>query len=66
MDELLKLMHDTANPVNSIKGLVALLKKGNLTKEETKKAHNGIREKADEINAVMDAYFKSRRLNLNN
>ena len=61
MNELLKLMHDTSSPVNSIKSLVDLIKQGKLTKEETEKAHDGIKEKANEINLVMDEYFKSSR-----
>jgi K+-sensing histidine kinase KdpD len=62
MNELLQLMHDTMSPVNTIKGAVDLLKKsllpnGEFSKEDTLKLLNGIEDRANKLNEVLDAYY---------
>jgi nitrogen-specific signal transduction histidine kinase len=61
MDELLQLMHDTMNPVAGIKGAAELLKSGNVSPEDTKKLLDAISDRADRLNAVLDAYYIRRR-----
>ncbi len=56
-NELLQLMHDATGPVNTIKGAVELLKKGDLSPEETKRMLTAIEERADRLIEVMDAYY---------
>lgn len=63
---LLQLMHDTMSPVNTIKGATDLLKKsllpnGQFSKEDTLKLLNGISERADKLNEVLDAYYVSQK-----
>jgi signal transduction histidine kinase len=50
-------MHDATGPVNTIKGAVELLKKGDLSPEETKRMLTAIEERADRLIEVMDAYY---------
>jgi nitrogen-specific signal transduction histidine kinase len=61
MDELLKLMHDTMSPVAAIKGAAELLKRDELSTEDTEKLLNTISDKADLLNAILDAYYISQR-----
>jgi nitrogen-specific signal transduction histidine kinase len=61
MDELLQLMHDTMNPVAGIKGAAELLKNGDVNPEDTKKLLDAITDRADRLNAVLDAYYIKRR-----
>ena len=64
MDELLKLMHDTMSPVNTIKGAIDLIQEGRLSKEEFNKLCDGIRERANSLNAILDSYFTNERSKL--
>lgn len=61
MNDLLKLMHDTMSPVATIKGAVTLLKKGVLSPEETKKMLDAIETRADKLNEILDAFYKSEK-----
>lgn len=54
-------MHDTMSPVNTIKGSVALLKKGNLSPEDTAKLLDAIEERANALNTILDAYWFSQK-----
>jgi len=63
MDKLLKLMHDTMSPVATIKGSVQLMKEGKLTPEETIKLLDAIEERADRLNATLDAFYVQMRKN---
>lgn len=60
-NSLLQLMHDTMSPVNTIKGSVDLLKQGGLSAEETNKLLDAIKERADKLNEVLDAYYVSQK-----
>jgi len=62
MDELLKLMHDTMNPVATILGAVELLKnKPDISDEDRVKLLDEIEQRAKRINAVLDEYYVSQR-----
>lgn len=60
-NSLLQLMHDTMSPVNTIKGAVEILKKGNLSPEEKDKLLDAIKERADKLNEVLDAFYVSQQ-----
>lgn len=55
----LQLMHDTMSPVNTIKGSIALLKKGDLTPADRNKLLDAIEDRANKLNEVLDAYYVS-------
>ena len=61
MDKLLKLMHDTMSPVATIKGSVQLMKERKLTPEETIMLLDAIEERADRLNATLDAFYVQMR-----
>lgn len=62
MDELLKLMHDTMNCIHNIKGAAELLKdESRLTQGEKEYLLKGISDRADRLNAVLDAYYLKKR-----
>lgn len=61
-NELLALMHDTMSPVNTIKGAASLIISGTLTREETDRMVKSIIEKADELNRILDEFYKSERI----
>jgi hypothetical protein len=62
MDELLRLMHDTMNCIHNIKTSAELLKKeSGLTPEEKEYLLNGISDRANRLNVVLDAYYLKKR-----
>lgn len=58
--EILQLMHDATGPCNSIKAGATLLRDGTLTAAETAKVLDAIGKMADELNAVLDAYYRQQ------
>lgn len=58
---ILQLMHDAVGPTNNIKSCAKLLKSGTLTPEETVKMLDAITQKADELNAALDAYYNKTK-----
>lgn len=60
-NSLLQLMHDTMSPVNTIKGSVELLKGDALSPEDRAKLLDAIKERADKLNEVLDAYYVSQK-----
>lgn len=58
MNDLLQLMHDTMNKTANIKGSVNLLKKDGIGHADAKKLLDIIENQANELNAVLDKYYK--------
>lgn len=61
MNDLLQLMHDTMGKTANIKGSVNLLKKHYGINQEGQKLLEIIEKQANELNAVLDAYYKSKQ-----
>ena len=63
MDNILQLMHDTLSPILTIKGAVIVLKNIEIAPEEKIKLLEEIEKKAEELNEVLDGFYKSQRVN---
>lgn len=62
MDKILQLMHDTMSPVATIKGAANLIKSISITENEKNLLLNTIEEKAEELNKILDNYYRQQRL----
>lgn len=56
-------MQDTLSSISTIKGAVTVLKNIEITPEEKIKLLDAIEKKAEELNEVLDGFYKSQRVN---